>query len=56
MLNVKQPRFARLTDRLDDLAFRVRRLAPSHRDPEHYHVEKNEIERELRRLAQEARV
>jgi hypothetical protein len=36
---------------LKDLARRVARLAPSHRDPERYHVEKSEIVAELRRLA-----
>lgn len=34
-----------------DLADRLRRLAPSARDPERFHVEKSEIEGELRRLA-----
>lgn len=33
------------------LADRVRRLSPHHRDPERFHEDKNEIERELRRLA-----
>ena len=54
MHNVQQTRSARITDRLDELAYRVRRLMPSHRDPERYHVEKSEIEHELRRLAREA--
>lgn len=36
---------------LDALADRVRRLVPSHRDPEAFYVEKNEIEKALRRLA-----
>jgi hypothetical protein len=36
---------------LEVLADRVRRLAPSHRDPEAFHVEKSEIERALRQLA-----
>nr|USU32913.1 hypothetical protein NG677_04220 [Methylobacterium sp. OTU13CASTA1] len=36
---------------LIDLADRLRRLAPSPRDPERFHVEKSEIEGELRRLA-----
>lgn len=39
---------------LVDLAHRVRRLAPSHRDPESYHVEKSEIEHALRSLARQA--
>lgn len=34
-----------------DLADRLRRLNPSARDPERFHVEKSEIEGELRRLA-----
>lgn len=40
---------------LDDLAERVRRLVPSHRDPERFHVEKSEIEHDLRRLAREVK-
>jgi hypothetical protein len=36
---------------LVDLANRVRRLVPSHRDPEAFHEAKSEIEAELRRLA-----
>ena len=35
------------------LATRVRRLCPDHRDPERFHLEKDEIERELRRLARQ---
>jgi hypothetical protein len=38
---------------LETLADRLRRLRPSGRDPEKYFIEKSEIERELRRLAQE---
>ena len=34
-----------------DLADRLRRLSPAARDPERFHVEKSEIEGELRRLA-----
>ena len=33
------------------LAARVRRLAPSRTDPEAFHIEKDAIEHELRRLA-----
>jgi hypothetical protein len=40
-----------LPGRLDELAHRVGRLAPSRHDPEHYHAEKSEIAFELRRLA-----
>lgn len=36
---------------LTNLADRLRRLSPSHRDPERFHADKSEIERELRRLA-----
>lgn len=36
---------------LTNLADRLRRLSPSHRDPERFHEDKSEIERELRRLA-----
>lgn len=43
--NVAAPAQAR------DLARRVRRLAPSHRDPEAYHIEKSEIAAELMTLA-----
>ncbi len=37
--------------RIGDLADRVRRLRPDHRDPERFHIEKSEIEHQLRRLA-----
>lgn len=33
------------------LAEKVRHLSPSHRDPERFHEDKSEIERDLRRLA-----
>lgn len=33
------------------LAEKVRHLSPSHRDPERFHMDKSEIERDLRRLA-----
>ncbi len=38
-------------DELADLARRVDRLRPSHRDPESFHVEKGEIAEHLRALA-----
>ena len=38
---------------LRDLANRIDRLAPDSRDPERFHVEKDEIAHELRRLARE---
>lgn len=45
-----------MTDRelsfmLASLAGQVRRLAPSHRDPERFHADKSEIEATLRRLS-----
>ena len=36
---------------LHELAHAVRRLVPSYRDPEAFHIEKDRIERELKRLA-----
>jgi hypothetical protein len=36
---------------LRDLASRVDRNVPHHRDPEQFHIEKSEIASELRRLA-----
>lgn len=38
-------------DALAALADKVRRLSPSHRNPERFHEDKSEIERDLRRLA-----
>lgn len=40
---------------LSQLAVKVARLSPSHRDPERFHVEKSEVVAELRRLARERR-
>jgi hypothetical protein len=37
--------------RLIALADRLRSLGPSHRDPERFHIDKSEIEAELRLLA-----
>lgn len=51
-------RVAGLIDRgtaILDLARRVERLAPHHRDPERFHLDKSEIVAELRRLAREVR-
>lgn len=42
--------------RLLQLANRVRRLLPSHRNPEAFHEEKSEIEAELRRMAEHAEI
>lgn len=39
---------------LHALAYAVRRLSPCHRDPERFHADKSEIERELKRLARQA--
>jgi len=39
---------------LRDLASRVDRNVPQHRDPEKFHIEKSEIASELRRLAKSA--
>lgn len=36
-----------------DIAERVARLAPSHRDPEEFHVRKHTLAAELRQLARE---
>jgi chaperonin cofactor prefoldin len=44
-----------LADRLDDLALRVERLSPSHRQPERFSEDKSEIIAELRREAREQR-
>ena len=38
-------------DQLKALALRVNRLRPDHRDPELFHLEKNDIAHELARLA-----
>jgi hypothetical protein len=39
------------TAKLQDIADRLARLAPCHRDPERYHEEKSELVNELRQLA-----
>ena len=36
---------------LEEVANRVRRLSPDRRDPERFHIEKDELAAELRRLA-----
>ncbi|WP_198365121.1 hypothetical protein [Roseomonas sp. KE0001] len=36
---------------IEDLARRLSRLCPSHRDPEAFHIEKAELVHALRRLA-----
>lgn len=40
-----------VSELLRDLASRVERNVPHHRDPEQFHIEKSEIASELRRLA-----
>ncbi len=50
-INPKDPRNPSQAAVLLSLATRIRRLIPDHRDPEAFHVEKDAIERELRRLA-----
>lgn len=42
-----------LAARLQELAQEVRRLHPDHRDPEAYHIRKDEIWRRLQGLARE---
>lgn len=42
----------RVSDQLSDLAYRIRRLCPDHRDPHRFHEEKSEIAHDLRTLAQ----
>lgn len=44
----------RLAERLQELARRVDRNVPAHRDPEAFHTEKSEIAEQLRRAAKEA--
>lgn len=41
----------RARDQLEDLAHRIRRLVPDHRDPHRFHEEKSEIAHELAQLA-----
>ena len=43
-----------MVERLRDLAARVERNVPQHRDPHAFHAEKSEIASELRRLANAA--
>lgn len=40
--------------KIGELADRLRRLRPCHRDPEHFHAEKSQIEHELRELGRGA--
>ena len=41
--------------RITDIADRLARLAPDHRDPHRFHEEKSELVAELRRLAYSAK-
>lgn len=43
-----------IPDRLHDLARRIGRLRPDWRNPERYFAERDELERDARRLAREA--
>lgn len=43
----------RLHVRISDLASRIRRLGPDHRDPHRFHEEKSEIAHEMNKLAKE---
>lgn len=45
------PAFRRIAETVREIALRVDRNLPSHRDPEAFHVEKSEIVAALRRLA-----
>ncbi len=47
----KQPEPFNAWQHIGDLADRVGRLCPDRRDPERFHIEKSEIEHELRELA-----
>lgn len=40
-----------VTTQIEELAYRVRRLTVSHRDPERFHIDKSEIAYELHCLA-----
>ena len=50
MRNERNGDWRHISDALGDLAYRVRRLCPDHRNPERFHEEKSEIEHELRSL------
>ena len=47
-------RMTPLAARLSELAARVVRNVPDHRDPEAWHAEKSDIAHQLRRIANEA--
>lgn len=44
----------KLADRLDSLSRRVNANVPRHDDPEAFHVEKDDIAQELKRIARES--
>jgi hypothetical protein len=39
------------SDTLRDVARRLRHLQPHHRDPERFHLERDQLERDVRRVA-----
>jgi len=51
----RAPAGSSVADLIEDLARRVGRLSPSHRDPHRFHEERSEIENDLRRLEREVR-
>ena len=50
---VEQPTTIEVEQKLAEIARRVQRLAPSHRNPHRFHEDKSEIVAELHRLASE---
>lgn len=51
----RRPADPNVADLIEDLARRVGRLSPSHRDPHRFHEERSEIENDLRRLERAVR-
>ena len=51
MRDLVEPRALPHRQQLKALASRVNRLCPDHRDPELFHIEKNDIAHELAKLA-----
>ena len=54
MARVESDSMTKLAERLAELAARVVRNQPDRRDPERFHVEKDDIAHQLRRIAKEA--
>lgn len=50
-MNMTRAAATSIANALTGIADRLAMLAPSHRDPERYHVEKNELVHELHKLA-----